>query len=111
MQQQTKMPCCMLACQACNSPAKQTCLHPGSLTLMRISFAIHTWPHHHSCLLLSIGGALLQGTEIKQHMAGIPHNHEPAPIIHAYVDLNLQTLHSAGLISGPTPSQVCPQCS
>ena len=53
----------------------------------------------------------MQGTEIKQHMAGIPHNHEPAPIIHAYVDLNLQTLHSAGVISGPPPSQVRPQCS
>ena len=102
----------MLGCQACDSPAKQTGLQLGSLALS--AYQLEPTPglaHHHSCLLLSIGGALLQGTEIKQHMAGIPHNHEPAPIIHAYVDLNLQTLHSAGLISGPTPSQVCRQCS
>ena len=41
--------------------------------------------------------------EIKDHMRGIPQNSEPAPIIRIYVDLNLQTLHKAGVISGSLP--------
>ena len=36
-------------------------------------------------------------------MRDIPHNCDPAPIIRIYVDLNLQTLHKAGVISGPPP--------
>ena len=43
-----------------------------------------------------------QGQNIREYMDAIPHNCEPAPIIHAYVDLNLQTLASAGLIAGPS---------
>ena len=43
-----------------------------------------------------------QGQNIRGYMDAIPHNCEPAPIIHAYVDLNLQTLASAGLIAGPS---------
>lgn len=38
-------------------------------------------------------------------MGAIPQNCEPAPIIHAYVDLNLQTLASAGLIAAPAALQ------
>ncbi len=34
-------------------------------------------------------------------MGAIPADCEPAPIIHAYVDLNVQTLASAGLIAAP----------
>lgn len=45
----------------------------------------------------------LQGLEIKEHMRDIPQNCDPAPIIRIYVDLNLQTLHKAGVISGPQP--------
>ena len=41
--------------------------------------------------------------EIKEHMQDIPQNCDPAPIIRIYVDLNLQTLHKAGVISGPVP--------
>ena len=44
-----------------------------------------------------------QGLEIKAHMRDIPQNCDPAPIIRIYVDLNLQTLHKAGVISGPLP--------
>ena len=44
-----------------------------------------------------------QGLEIKEHMRDIPQNCDPAPIIHIYVDLNLQTLYKAGVISGPVP--------
>lgn len=36
-------------------------------------------------------------------MRDIPQNCDPAPIIRIYVDLNLQTLHKAGVISGPVP--------
>lgn len=36
-------------------------------------------------------------------MRDIPQNCDPAPIIRIYVDLNLQTLHKAGVISGPQP--------
>lgn len=43
-----------------------------------------------------------QGQNIREYMDAIPHDCEPAPIIHAYVDLNLQTLASAGLIAGPS---------
>lgn len=43
-----------------------------------------------------------QGQHIREYMDAIPHECEPAPIIHAYVDLNLQTLASAGLIAGPS---------
>ena len=45
----------------------------------------------------------LQGLDIKQHMRDIPQNCDPAPIICIYVDLNLQTLHKAGIISWPQP--------
>ena len=45
----------------------------------------------------------LQGLVIKEHMRDIPQNCDPAPIICIYVDLNLQTLHKAGVISGPVP--------
>lgn len=45
----------------------------------------------------------LQGLGIKEHMQDIPQNCDPAPIIRIYVDLNLQTLHKAGVISGPQP--------
>ena len=45
----------------------------------------------------------MQGLDIKQHMQDIPQNCDPAPIIRIYVDLNLQTLHKAGVISGPVP--------
>ena len=44
-----------------------------------------------------------QGLEIKEHMRDIPQNCDPAPIIRIYVDLNLQTLHKAGVIAGPVP--------
>lgn len=46
---------------------------------------------------------LFQGLDIKDHMRGIPQNSEPAPIIRIYVDLNLQTLQKAGVISAPLP--------
>lgn len=46
----------------------------------------------------------LQGTRIRDYMGGIPSDCEPVPIIHAYVDLNLQTLESAGLIVSRTSS-------
>lgn len=36
-------------------------------------------------------------------MRDIPQQCDPAPIIRIYVDLNLQTLHKAGVISGPMP--------
>lgn len=42
-----------------------------------------------------------QGAGIRQYMGAIPADCEPAPIIHAYVDLNVQTLASAGLIAAP----------
>ena len=45
----------------------------------------------------------LQGMEIKEHMRDIPQTSDPAPIIRIYVDLNLQTLQKAGVISGPLP--------
>ena len=45
----------------------------------------------------------LQGLEVKEHMRDIPQHCDPAPIIRIYVDLNLQTLHKAGVISGPMP--------
>jgi len=45
----------------------------------------------------------LQGLVIKEHMRDIPQNCDPAPIVRIYVDLNLQTLHKAGVISGPVP--------
>ncbi len=51
----------------------------------------------------------LQGDEIKTHMRVIPSDARPAPIINAYVDLNLQTLRSAGLISGQRHSTQPPQ--
>lgn len=38
-------------------------------------------------------------------MRDIPQSCDPAPIIRIYVDLNLQTLHKAGVISGPVPLQ------
>ena len=41
--------------------------------------------------------------EIKEHMRDIPQTSDPAPIIRIYVDLNLQTLQKAGVISGPLP--------
>lgn len=37
-------------------------------------------------------------------MRDIPQDCDPAPIIRIYVDLNLQTLHKAGVISGPVPA-------
>lgn len=45
----------------------------------------------------------MQGMDIKEHMRDIPQGHDPAPIIRIYVDLNLQTLQKAGVISGPLP--------
>lgn len=48
----------------------------------------------------------LKGPAIKSHVTLIPPNtqsNEPAPIIHAYIDLNLQSLSSAGLVGGGTP--------
>lgn len=45
---------------------------------------------------------IVQGSRIRDYMNDIPSNCEPAPIIHAYIDLNLQTLESAGLIE-PIP--------
>ncbi|KAL0039701.1 hypothetical protein WJX77_005628 [Trebouxia sp. C0004] len=45
----------------------------------------------------------LKGLVIKEHMCDIPQNCDPAPIIRIYVDLNLQTLHKAGVISGTVP--------
>jgi hypothetical protein len=46
----------------------------------------------------------VQGPRICDYMGAIPSNCEPVPIIHAYVDLNLQTLESAGLIVSRTSS-------
>ena len=51
----------------------------------------------------------VQGLSIKDHMRAIPQNCDPAPIIRIYVDLNLQTLHKAGVITGPEPLPVDPQ--
>ncbi|KAK9862582.1 hypothetical protein WJX84_004375 [Apatococcus fuscideae] len=50
----------------------------------------------------------VQGNAILHHMHVIPSNSRPAPIINAYVDLNLQTLRQAGLLTGPKepPPQV-----
>lgn len=45
----------------------------------------------------------MQGMEIKEYMRDIPQTSDPAPIIRIYVDLNLQTLQKAGVISGPMP--------
>ena len=46
--------------------------------------------------------------EIKEHMRDIPQSCDPAPIIRIYVDLNLQTLQKAGIISGPLPDADAP---
>ncbi|KAK9814323.1 hypothetical protein WJX72_004049 [[Myrmecia] bisecta] len=54
----------------------------------------------------------LKGHDIRRYMAAIPSATEPAPIIQAYVDLNLQTLQSAGLISpAEEPAQQAQQAS
>lgn len=50
----------------------------------------------------------MQGMDIKQHMRDIPQGADPAPIIRIYVDLNLQTLHKAGVISGAMPEADAP---
>ena len=44
----------------------------------------------------------LLGEDIREHMWDIPRSSEPIPIIHVYVDLHLETLHGAGLISAPS---------
>lgn len=40
----------------------------------------------------------MQGTRIWDYTHGIPNACEPTPIINAYIELNLQTLESAGLL-------------
>lgn len=62
----------------------------------------HCVPHLHPLYVWKLH-VNLQGLVIKEHMRDIPHNCDPAPIIRIYVDLNLQTLHKAGVISGPVP--------
>ncbi len=42
----------------------------------------------------------LQGYEVLKHMHGIPEHGNPPPVIRLYVDLNLQTLVSADIVSG-----------
>ena len=41
----------------------------------------------------------LQGYEVLKHMHGIPEHGNPPPVIRLYVDLNLQTLVSADIVS------------
>ena len=45
-----------------------------------------------------------QGSGIRRYMTAIPAYRDPLPIIFAYVDLNLQTPYTAGLLPGPPPS-------
>ena len=46
---------------------------------------------------------LLQGSDILNYIGLLPREENPPPIICAYIDLNLTTLHNTGLISGPLP--------
>ncbi|KAI5657025.1 hypothetical protein M9H77_25818 [Catharanthus roseus] len=45
----------------------------------------------------------LRGTAIKGHLSMVPIDMEPQPIILAYIDLNLQTLAAARMLSPPGP--------
>lgn len=47
--------------------------------------------------------SVLQGSDILDFIGLIPREENPPPIICAYIDLNLTTLHNTGLISGPLP--------
>lgn len=49
-------------------------------------------------VLRNVCDVYLQGSRIWDYMHGIPSACEPAPIINAYIELNLQTLESAGLL-------------
>ena len=71
------------------APASGSTWAPSLLTASRRPSLTHT------------SAACVQGAGIRQHMGAIPADCEPAPIIHAYVDLNVQTLASAGLIAAP----------
>ncbi|KAF9590608.1 hypothetical protein IFM89_035926 [Coptis chinensis] len=45
----------------------------------------------------------LRGTAIKGHLSMVPMEMEPQPIVLAYIDLNLQTLASAGMLTPTEP--------
>ena len=44
---------------------------------------------------------MVQGTSIRSYMTAIPYDTEPPPIIHAYVDLNLNILKTHNIIAQP----------
>lgn len=58
--------------------------------------------------LCSCSGVWAQGSDIRRYISNIPRDTEPPPIIHAYVDLNLNILKSHHIIPGPAESSVCP---
>ncbi|GMH42322.1 hypothetical protein BSKO_10241 [Bryopsis sp. KO-2023] len=45
-----------------------------------------------------------KGASVVDYVGDIPRNEDPPPIILAYIDLNLQTLHNTGIISGTLPA-------
>lgn len=45
----------------------------------------------------------IKGSSILDYIGLIPQEDNPPPIICAYIDLNLTTLHNTGLIGGPVP--------
>jgi len=47
-----------------------------------------------------------RGSEISNYLDLIPKHGSPPPIILAYIDVNLQTLHSTGVLKGPVPVPV-----
>ncbi|KAF9609857.1 hypothetical protein IFM89_018842, partial [Coptis chinensis] len=45
----------------------------------------------------------LRGTAIKGHLSMVPTDMEPQPIVLAYIDLNLETLASTGMLTPTDP--------
>ncbi|CAD7700615.1 unnamed protein product [Ostreobium quekettii] len=45
----------------------------------------------------------IKGSDILDYIGLLPRDENPPPIICAYIDLNLTTLHNTGLITGPLP--------